>query len=120
MATTYAGVSRNPALTRGLRTAAEKDAAVHALINVAHDGGLSGIMEGIRSHDGHTALAALRAHESLCNNAGSGYLDKAVAAGVADAMFASYLNVCDKMAQRTAFVTSDSEGDDSDWSYDSE
>ena len=122
MANTYGAVSENPAMTRGLKTAAEKDAAVRALISVAHDGGLGGIMEGMRSHDGRKAIAALDAHASLCRNAGFGYLDEAVAAGVADALLASCRAARDRVARRererrvTLFLD-DSEGDDSDSSF---
>ena len=91
---------RRPPLTRGLKSVVEEDAAVRALMNAAYRGGLRCMIDDLQSDNPHTTDAALEAHKFMYKNAGMPYVEKAVAAGVCEALLVGYGRARDRRLRR--------------------
>lgn len=90
----------NPAFTRNLKTAAEVESVVYALMNAAYEGGLHAMINDIQSDDGFKAKVAVDAHEFMYTKVGMAYLKKAVAAGVCDALQVSCYKARERRLRR--------------------
>ena len=77
---------------------------MRALMNAAYRGGLRSMIDDLQSDDPHTTDAALEAHKFMYNNAGMPYVEKAVAAGVCEAMLVGYSRVRDRRRRQQQAV----------------
>ena len=93
-------VPAHPAFTHRLKTAAEVESVVHALMNAAYDGGLHALINDIQGDDGFKAKVAVDAHVFLCTRLGMAYLNKAAPAGVCDALQVSCRKARDRRLRR--------------------
>ena len=93
-------IPSHPAFTRELKTAAEVESVVHALMNAAYDGGLHAMISDIQSDDGFKAKVAVDAHVFLCTKLGMSYLNKAAVAGVCEALQVSCHKARDRRLRR--------------------
>ena len=93
-------VPSRPAFTRELKTAAEVEEVVRALMNAAYEGGLHEMISDIQSDDGFKANVAVDAHVFLCTKLGMAYMNKALSAGVCDALQVSCHKARDRRLRR--------------------
>lgn len=84
------GTPEHCVFTRALKTQAEVDAVVRALIHTAYDGGLQNMIDDMQSEDECLSTAAYHAHYFLCQKVGAAYLEKAIVAGICEALAVGY------------------------------